>query len=398
MRPLKPRPLTILFITIFLDLVGFGIIIPILPIYAQELGAEGWLIGMITGVFAFMQFLFAPFWGNLSDRIGRKPVLLASIGIMAFSYLIFAQADNIALLLLSRILAGIGAANISTANAFISDITPPQDRSKNFGIVGAAFGLGFIFGPPIGGLLKDHFGIEMVGYASAGLSFANLVLAFLLLPESLKEKSRDQKLVPNPLGELKNIWHRIKIRSFLISNFVFLSAFSMMHITASLLWEEKYGLSESEIGYVFAFIGVAVALVQGTLIGPLTKRLGEKKLYVSGSLLMAVGLLAMPFVPVALFVPLELLALAIIALGNGFFTPTVSSLISQQAQAKEQGKVLGLLQSVGSLSRMVGPLLGGLLYDFSFFAPYVAAAALMLLVAFYAFAIVRRFMGGLQRS
>ena len=165
-----------------------------------------------------------------------------------------------------------------------------------------------------------------------------------------------------------------------------------MHITASLLWQEKYNLSESEIGYVFAFIGIAVAVVQGTLIGPFNKWFGEKKLFISGSFLMAIGLIAMPFVPVELFIPLELVALLIIAVGNGFFTPTVSSLISQQAGKKEQGKVLGLLQSVGSLSRVVGPILGGALYGIHLALPYIVACGMMLGVVLLAYLIVQKFM------
>jgi multidrug resistance protein len=387
---MRNKPLTVLFVTIFLDLVAFGIVIPILPLYSNELGASGFMIGVIAASFSFMQFFFAPFWGNLSDRIGRRPVLLMSIAVIGVSYLIFAQANTIIVLLLSRMLAGIGAANISTANAFISDITPPENRSKNFGIVGAAFGLGFIFGPPLGGFLKDNFGIEWVGYVSAGLAAINFCLAYLLLPESLKEPNYNNSLIPNPFAEIKQMLPRHAIMSFLFSNFIFISAFSMMHITASLLWQEKYKLSEAEIGYVFAFIGIAVALVQGTLIGPLNKWIGARRLFISGSLLMAIGLLAMPFVPVALFIPLELLALLIIALGNGFFTPTVSSLISQQAHAKEQGMVMGLLQSVGSLSRVVGPIAGGTLYGIHYTLPYVTAAVMMLGVLVLAYFIVKK--------
>lgn len=382
----------VLFFTIFLDLVGFGIVIPILPLYANELGANGFMIGLVTASFAFTQFFFAPFWGNLSDRIGRKPVLLISITIMGFSYILFSQAATLWLLLTSRMLAGVGAANISAANAYISDITSPENRSKNFGLIGAAFGLGFIFGPPIGGFLKDNYGIEYVGYVSAALAALNFVLALIFLPESLKEKVKEGSLITNPFKEFKAILPRKAIVSFLGTNFIFLSAFSMMHITSSLLWQEKYGLTETQIGYVFAFIGVAVALVQGILIGPLTKRVGEKKLFISGSLLMAVGLLSMPYVPPSLFVPLEFVALVLIALGNGFFTPTVSSLISQQASKKEQGKIMGLLQSVGSLSRVVGPILGGALYGIHLELPYVTAAIMMLGVMALAYRIVNKYL------
>lgn len=394
MPSLRQRPLSVLFFTIFLDLLGFGIVIPILPIYADELGASGWMIGLITGIFAFMQFLFAPFWGNLSDRIGRRPVLLTSIAIMSGSYLLFAGAVSIPLLLFSRILGGIGAANISAANAFISDMSTDANRAKNFGIVGAAFGLGFIFGPPLGGWLKDQYGIEWVGYTAAILGAANFLMAMVFLPESLREKDPQSPLFPNPFRELRNILPRVELRGFLLSNFIFLAAFSMMHVTSSLLWQDRFGLNEKEIGYVFAFIGISVATVQGTLIGSFNRWIGERRLYLLGSLLMGVGLLAMPYVPVALFVPLELAALLIIAVGNGFFTPTVSSLVAQRAASHERGKLMGLLQSVGSLSRVIGPLIGGTLYDLGPAKPYLMAAAMMFFTAGLAWQIVKRRLGG----
>lgn len=389
MRP-KARPLLVLFVTIFLDLVGFGIVIPILPLYAEELGASGFEIGLVAGIFSLMQFLFAPFWGRLSDHYGRRPILLISIFLTGLSYLLFAQAHSLSLLLLARALAGIGSANISAANAFISDISSPDKRAQNFGIVGAAFGLGFIFGPPLGGWLKNDFGLQWVGYVAAGLSFFNFLMALVLLPESLRQKSALQKILPNPFKDLWLIARNAELRGLFLSGFIFVAAFSMMHVTASLLWESEFGLNEAEIGYVFAFIGLTVALVQGTLIGHFKRWFGEKRLYISGSLLMGVGLLAMPYVPPALFIPLELLALLLLSVGNGFFSPTLASLISQRAPAHEQGKMMGILQSTSALSRVVGPLLGGSLYAIGPALPYWAAFVLMLITALLAWQVVRR--------
>lgn len=387
---MRNKPLLVLFVTIFLDLLGFGIVIPILPIYADELGASGTMIGLITASFAIMQFIFAPFWGGLSDRFGRRPILLASIALMGFSYLLLSQAESIWMLLASRMLAGIGAANISTANAFISDITTPENRSKNFGMIGAAFGLGFIFGPPLGGFLKDNFGMEWVGYVAAALALGNLIMAYFMLPESLKEKSRRGPLLPNPFREIIRVIPRKELSKLILSNFLFLSAFSMMQITASLLWKDRYGLNESEIGYVFAFVGITMAIIQGTLIGPFNRWLGEKTLYVSGSVLMALGLASLPIIPLEWFIPLELLGLLLISFGNAFFTPTVFSLISRRAGADEQGKILGLMQSVGSLSRVVGPFIGGSLYGLSYLLPFLTAGILMLGVAFFSYWIIRK--------
>lgn len=387
---MRNKPLLVLFVTIFLDLLGFGIVIPILPIYADELGASGTMIGLITASFAIMQFIFAPFWGGLSDRFGRRPILLASIALMGFSYLLLSQAESIWMLLASRMLAGIGAANISTANAFISDITTPENRSKNFGMIGAAFGLGFIFGPPLGGFLKDNFGMEWVGYVAAALALGNLIMAYFMLPESLKEKSRRGPLLPNPFREIIRVIPRKELSKLILSNFLFLSAFSMMQITASLLWKDRYGLNEAEIGYVFAFVGITMAIIQGTLIGPFNRWLGEKTLYVSGSVLMALGLASLPIIPLEWFIPLELLGLLLISFGNAFFTPTVFSLISRRAGADEQGKILGLMQSVGSLSRVVGPFIGGSLYGLSYLLPFLTAGILMLGVAFFSYWIIRK--------
>jgi multidrug resistance protein len=389
---MRNKPITVLFVTIFIDLMGFGIVIPVLPIYANELGASGTMIGLITASFAIMQFLFAPFWGGLSDRFGRRPILLASIGLMGMSYLLLAQAESLWLLLLSRMLAGVGAANISTANAFISDVTPAKDRSKNFGLVGAAFGLGFIFGPPLGGFLKDHFGMASVGYVSAAMAGGNLLMAYFMLPESLHEEERTGKkrLFPNPFGEIIRVLPRKQLSRLILSNFLFLSAFSMMQITASLLWKGQFELSEAEIGYTFAFVGVTMAIVQGGLIGPFTRWFGEKRLYVVGSILMAMGLAILPLVPPDYFVPLELVGLLLISFGNAFFTPSIFSLISQRAGRQEQGKILGLMQSVGSLSRVVGPFIGGTLYGAFYYLPFLVAAGAMVGVCLFSLYIVRR--------
>ncbi|HCQ15847.1 MAG TPA: tetracycline resistance MFS efflux pump, partial [Cryomorphaceae bacterium] len=283
---------------------------------------------------------------------------------------------------------GVGAANISTANAFVSDISTDENRARNFGIIGAAFGLGFIFGPPVGGFLKTNYGIEWVGYVSALLAACNLVLAFFLLPESLKHKNTKGPLFPNPLKEVLRIFPRKDIRSFLLIHFIFITAFSTLQITASLMWENQFGLTEAEVGYTFAFVGVSIALVQGGLIGWLTKRFGEQKLFVTGHFFMFVGLISLPFVPQHYFIPLETIALFCIAVGMAFFTPTLSSLLAQSAGEDEQGKVMGLLQSVGSLSRVIGPFAGGILYGMYYFLPFITAAFFMLITASVAVYIV----------
>ena len=386
---MRKFPLLVLFITVFLDLIGFGLVIPVLPIYADELGAAAITIGLIEASFSGAQFMFAPFWGALSDRIGRRPVLLISIVIMMLSYLVLAHASTLLLLFIARATAGIGAANISTANAYVSDISPPEKRARNFGIIGAALGLGFIFGPPIGGIIKDSYGMAGVGYFAAGLSLLNLLVAWLFLPESSFLRSSERALFTTPLREFKTVMTRKAIRSLLVIQLVFMAAFSMLQMTASLLWKDKFSLSEAHIGYTFGFVGIVMVIVQGLLLGRFTRWFGEKRLFIAGNFLMAIGLLSMPYVPPELFVPLELIGLVFIAFGSAFFSPTLSSLLTKKSDEDEQGKILGLMQSMGSLARVIGPVTGGFFYGLSLYLPFSVAAGIMLITGGMAYRIVK---------
>jgi multidrug resistance protein len=382
--------LSVLFVTIFLDLMGFGLIVPILPTLSRNLGAPYWQIGTIAIMFPAMQFLFSSFWGGLSDRLGRRPIMLASIFITALAYVFFAHANTILLLFIARALSGFGAANLSVAQAYISDVTEPANRTKAFGIIGAAFGLGFIFGPPIGGFLKENYGLIYVGYAAAAFSAINLIMAYFLLPESLHEKGVSRKLFPNPFKDVKDAFRTEMTGSLLVINFVYVAAFSMMQVTAALLWEEHYDLSESEVGYTFSYIGFLAVIIQLGLLGWFNKKLGEKRLLVLGNILMFIGLLFMPFVPKWLFIPLELAVLAILSLGNSFLTPTINTLLSNNTGKGDQGKILGTNQSVGSLARVIGPQLGTALYGLAYYLPYVAAALIMLVVAWLSWRLIQQ--------
>jgi len=386
---MKKLPLLVLIITIAIDLLGFGIIIPVLPIYADSLGAPEIVIGMISTSFAAAQFVFTPFWGGLSDRIGRRPVILISVAIMSVSYIILANATVIWMIFLARIVAGIGAANHSVAQAFISDMVKPKKRIKYFGYLGAALGVGFILGPPLGGFLKTHYGIEGLGYVAAAISAFNFILAFFLLPESNKHKNPESKIFRNPIMEIYRILPHHQIRSILMVHFVFILAFSMMQITASLLWSKEYALNEQEIGAMFAYVGISTALIQGLFMGKLNILFGERKMFILGNLFMAVGLGTLPFVPQSAFLFLTIISLTLIAFGHAFVTPTISSLLSQNATKKEQGKTLGLAQSVGALSRTIGPSLGGFFYGLVYFMPNVVAGIFMLFSTFLAYQLVK---------
>jgi multidrug resistance protein len=341
-------------------------------------------------MFPLMQFLFSSFWGGMSDKIGRRPIMLASIFITALAYVFFAHSTTLLLLFFSRALNGFGAANLSVAQAYISDVTTPQNRTKAFGIIGAAFGLGFIFGPPIGGFLKESYGLIWVGYAAAIFSFVNLVMAYFMLPESLKNKNKDAVLFPNPFKDVYLGFKSEIAGSLLFINFVFISAYSMMQVTASLLWEEHYFLTEGEVGGMFSFVGFLAVIIQGGLLGYFNKKFGDKRLLLMGNVLLIFGLVMMPFVPLSLFFPLQFLALVLISFGNSFLSPTITTLLSKQADESQQGKILGVNQSVGSLGRIIGPLVGTTLYGMYYFLPYVLAAFIMLFVAWLSWRVTRR--------
>jgi MFS transporter, DHA1 family, tetracycline resistance protein len=369
--------LAILFLTVFIDLLGFGLVIPILPTYAVSLGATSFEVGLVMAVYALMNFIFSPFWGTLSDRVGRRPVIAGTVLVTAMAFLLLAHANTLFLLFAARMLAGIGSANIAASQAYITDVTPPEGRAKTLGLIGAAFGIGFIFGPPVGGLIKEHLGMAAVGYSAMGLSLFNLLLVLLFLPESLKVKDATNKLEIKPVSQAVRALRNERFRDLFLTSFIYITAFSMMQITVALLWEQHYGLSEARIGYMFASMGLASAIVQGTMVGWLARTFGEQRSMLYGCVIMGVGLLMIPFVPEAYFFPLAFIPIALLALANGCLMPSITSLLSRNASEKEQGQVLGLNQSFGSLARIAGPTVGGMLYGWHFTSPYIGGSLLM---------------------
>lgn len=386
---MRNKAIAVLFLTIFLDLMGFGLIIPILPTYAKTLGATDAMVGLLGTSFSIMQFVFASFWGGLSDRFGRRPIMLASISIMIVAYVLFANATVLWLLFATRLLKGFGAANLSVAQAYISDVVPKEERTKAFGIIGAAFGLGFIFGPSIGGVINEYFGISGVGYFAAILGAVNLVLAYFFLHETLKTKATSVQLFPNPFKDIFQFRKIAEVNALFTINFVYILGFSMMQITSTLLWAEHFGLSEMHIGYTFAYIGFLAVVIQGGLIGYFNSWFGERNLLFFGTVLVAVGLFSMPFVPTDRFY-LELVSMTLLSLGNALLTPTVSSLLTTYAPDEAQGKILGTNQSVGSLARVLGPAIGGVAYGWHFSYPYILAGSITLIVSGLALRLRRK--------
>jgi multidrug resistance protein len=377
------RRLVILFVTIFIDLIGFGIFVPVVPIYARELDASEALVGDTGALFSLMMFIFTPFWGALSDRYGRRPVILIAIALSAVSYFLFAHADTLALLIISRMLTGVGSGNITAAQAYITDITPADQRARSLGLIGAAFGLGFIFGPPLGSLIFDRLGVEWVGYTAALLCLLNLVAVWLFLPESLKEKVGHRKLHIKPVRGAIRALAEPRFRDLYIISFIYVTAFSMMQMTIAMFWYDDYGLDKTRIGYMFATVGLGSAIVQGAMVGWLQRTFGERNLMVYGALMVAVGLGMIAFIPRDLFLPLSILSIALLSLGNGCLSPTLLAQLSRSAKQEEQGEVLGVNQSFGSLARIAGPAMGGRLYELMHGLPYITAGVIMLVGLYY---------------
>lgn len=365
-------PLVIIFITVFIDLLGFGIIIPLLPFYAVSFGANAFTIGLLGTSFSLMQFAFSPVWGRWSDQIGRKPIILVGLLGSCLSYVTMALAGSLVLLFVARIIGGIAGANVATAQAYIADITTPENRARGMGLMGAAFGLGFIFGPAIGGLLS-RVSPETPMWCAAALCLANFVAAWVLLPESRLATASTRSL-----GRMEAFRHAMSKPTLLLVlalYFIVTLAFSAFEATFALFSGARFGYTAASIGFLFAFIGVVLALVQGVLVGRVVKRIGERSVIPLAIFLISFGIGMLPFV---WSVPTLLAALFLLAVGMGFNSPSLSSMVSQLSDADDQGGTLGLASSLASLGRVVGPASGGYLYDaYGMTTPYLSAAALM---------------------
>ena len=353
-----------LFLIVFIDLVGFGLVIPLLPFYALRFGAPPQEVTLLLAIYSLMQLFAAPLWGRLSDRVGRRPVLMISMATSVLAYLWIGSATAVWMLFAARALAGACAGNIAAAQAYIADITKPEERAKGMGLIGAAFGLGFIIGPALGGLLAGNnpatADIETPAWVAAGLSFLALWGVILFLPESLPADLRGMH--GGSRSRLKAIWNvlgRPVLSRLILIFFLVILAFAGMESTFALWAIEEFGWGPGQVGYVFAYVGVLSAILQGGLIGRLARRFGEERLLLCGLALIGTGLLAMLF---AHSIPRLAFAVSALALGMGPTQPSLNSLISRRAGREEQGEVLGVSQSVGSLSRVLGPAAAGFLF------------------------------------
>lgn len=380
------KSLGVVFLTVLIDLIGFGIVIPLLPFYALNFGATSSQVGFLVSSFSLMQFIFNPIWGRISDRIGRRPVMLISIFGSFLSYFIFALSNSLLLLFISRIFAGLMGANIATAQAYIADVTPPEERAKGMGLVGAGFGIGFVLGPFIGGMLS-RFGYRLPIFFASALALLNFFLAYIFLPEPQKHnKFEAQKL---SYGSIISKIFSDKLLLFLyFTFFVITFGISLNYVVFPLFTKDMFKFDASHNGLLFGYIGMMGVFTQGYLIGKVSKRVKEEKILIAGTFLMGTGLIGMIF---SSNFPQFLIFVTFFTFGSGITTPTVLSLISRRANPEIQGVTLGFGQSLSSLARVFGPSIGGFLYGaLGHKSPFVLGALTMYFSFIFAVGIHNR--------
>ena len=384
--------LVLIFLTVFIDLLGFGILIPILPSFSvKELHVDEAAIGIAIAIYSFVQFLFHPVLGKLSDKYGRKPVIVVCLFLNAMGYVVFAFTHSYLMLLASRVIAGIGGSSIGVAQAYIADVTTRENRSKGMGLIGAAFGLGFVFGPLIGGLLSSY-GYAVTGYVAAGFSLMAFLLTILYLPESLKQKEEAEDLSAHSqrrklfdFAAMKKILQKPDLAVLILLFFILTFSFANIYGTFALLGLKVYGFTDMQNGYMYGIVGLSSAIIQGGLIGRINKLMSKKMILTIGSILMMLSLAMIPYA--GTFLGLAIVSI-VLSYGTGTFQPTVLSLISEVTSETEQGITLGINQSLSSFARVLGPLWGGfafeyLGYPFPFLTGAVFTFIIFLLTVFY---------------
>ncbi len=378
---MKHSPLIIILATVFIALVGFGIVIPLLPVYAEQYGASGFTVGMLMMSYSLMQFIFAPIAGRLSDRFGRRPVMLGALLLTTASYILFGFADNLVLLFVSRIMAGLGGADITVAQAYVADVTPLDKRSKGMGLFGAAFGVGFTLGPAIAGILAP-IDQRLPAFAAAGFTGITFLFALVMLkePRSHAERQASRSLLKIKLPK--------PVLTATMLNFFHVLSQSILHGMFVLFTVHTRGWDVQENGLFLGMVGIVSATFQGILIGPLTKRFGQTLVVKAGLVFLGSGLL---IIGLQDSLPLLIVGGIVDAMGFALATPTLASLASIAAPSAHQGRMLGIFQSVASLARILGPVLGGVLFDLlGPESPFLTGGVIALLTFLAAIATLRQ--------
>ena len=385
------KALGVVYLTVFLDLLGFGIILPQLPFYALKFGASGAWVGVLLAAFSFAQLFGAALLGRLSDRYGRRPVMLISLMGSVLSFTAAGFAQNLWQLIGSRALAGLFGGSIATAQAYVADVTQPKERAKYMGLIGASIGMGFVLGPFVGAEMS-RYGFSAASFLAAGMSLLDLLLALLFLKEpsthftAVEAPGQDAAAI-RAATEQRRRRSRVSllqalsqpvIGRLLLASFVTSFAFVGMEATFALLGKQRFDLGPAAMGRFFAAIGIMLAIVQGGVVGRLVARLGERRVAVTGSLILATALIAIPWAPKLICLGGVML---IMATGQGLLLPSTSTLLSHRSPASMQGGILGVNQSLSAAARAVGPVIAGALFDVDFHLPYVVSAVLVLGVA-----------------
>ncbi len=386
----SPRALAVLLLVIFINLVGFGVVIPLLPFYAKAMHAAPWQVTTMFAAYSLGQFFGEPFWGRMSDRIGRRPVLIVTIIANAIAYLALAFAPNIWIAMAIRLVGGFGSGNISTIQGYMADVTPPEKRAGRMGLLGSAFGAGFVIGPSLGGLLAHpsagRLGFQIPLFVAAGMAALATVGVLLFVAESRAPSAPGVKQPGRREALSAASAHPILSRVLLVT-LVSTGAFAGMELIFGLWANARFDWGPREVGLCFAVIGVIASLGQGLLTGRLARRFGEGRVLTVGLVIICASLLVSPFVthPV-----LAIVAVGCTAFGQSLVFPCVAALISRASPADRQGQMLGLNMAAGSLARIGGPLLAGPLFGLAIGGPYWFGAALMVPAIFFAVTIVHR--------
>ena len=378
---MKNKALGTIFLIVLIDLLGFGIILPLLPFIAEKFGGNPFEIGLLGATYSFFQLVSSPILGRLSDRFGRKKILIISQAGSALGYILLGFSNSLPLIFLSRAVDGATGGNISIAQAYIADVTSPKERTKGMGFIGAAFGIGFIFGPIAGGLLsKISFGTP--AFFAAGISLLTILTTSLFLKESINlKKAEHSKKTKFSLSELKRTLNTYPLGILIVTFFLLNFGFSLLQGTFALWTQNTFGFGVEKNGYLFAYIGILAVIMQLQILPFLIKKYPEKRLLVFSTFSLALGLFLIPVLP---HPDLLYFSLLFISFGNGLSNPVIQSLASENVPKEEYGGTLGFLQSSGSLGRILGPAIGGAIFNvLGKNSPFFFGAALVFLVFLY---------------